>query len=49
MDRKMMACAEKKYFLCDSSKFGVVRPFTLCTKEDVDEILCDIELEFLSL
>ncbi|MBQ7916246.1 MAG: DeoR/GlpR transcriptional regulator [Firmicutes bacterium] len=49
MDQAMMYHARKKYFLCDSSKFGVVRPFTLCTKEDVDEILCDIELEFLPL
>ena len=43
--RVMMERARKKIFLCDSSKFGLVKPFTLCTKDEVDVILCDRELE----
>ena len=46
MRRVMLHQAKKRIFLCDSSKFGVCRPFTLCRKEDVDEILCDTALTF---
>lgn len=42
--RTMLARADKKLFLCDSSKVGVKRIFTLCTKDDVDEIICDTKL-----
>lgn len=42
--RAMMERAKKKVFLCDSSKIGVRRVFTLCTKDDVDEIVCDVPL-----
>jgi DeoR family glycerol-3-phosphate regulon repressor len=40
----MLQNAAKKVFLCDSSKIGVRRVFTLCTKDDVDEIVCDVPL-----
>ncbi|MBR4889422.1 MAG: DeoR/GlpR transcriptional regulator [Clostridia bacterium] len=46
MRRQMLRHAKKKYFLCDSSKFGVCKPFTLCTKDSVDEIICDAPLAF---
>ena len=42
--RIMLARAEKKIFLCDSSKLGQKRLFTVCTKKDVDQILCDAPL-----
>lgn len=42
--RAMMERAKRKVFLCDSSKIGVRRVFTLCTKNDVDDILCDVPL-----
>ena len=37
----MLARSKKKIFLCDSSKLGMVKTFTICTKDDVDQILCD--------
>ena len=37
----MLSRAEKKIFLCDSSKVGLRKTFTLCTKDDVDAIICD--------
>lgn len=42
--RVMLQAAEKKYFLCDSSKLGQKRTFILCTKDDVDGIICDSAL-----
>ena len=42
--RVMLSSAKKKIFLCDSSKVGKVKTFTLCTKEDVDMIICDSKL-----
>ena len=39
--RVMLARAKKRIFLCDSSKIGQKRTFTLCTKDDVDAIICD--------
>lgn len=42
--RVMLTRAEKKIFLCDSSKLGQKRLFTVCTKKDVDRILCDVPL-----
>lgn len=42
--RIMLARAEKKIFLCDSSKLGQKRLFTVCTKKDVDRILCNAPL-----
>jgi len=39
--KAMMARAQKRIFLCDSSKLGEKRTFAVCTKDDVDEIICD--------
>lgn len=44
--KAMLMQAKRKVFLCDSTKFGIVRPFTLCRKEDVSDIICDTELSF---
>ena len=43
---KMLKNAKQKVFLCDYSKFGVTRPFILCTKDDVDKIICEKKIEF---
>lgn len=40
----MLSRAKKKIFLCDSSKVGLQKAFKLCTKDDVDIILCDQKL-----
>lgn len=37
----MLSRAKKKIFLCDSSKLGIKKTFTLCSKDDVDIIICD--------
>jgi DeoR/GlpR family transcriptional regulator of sugar metabolism len=42
--RTMLSRATKKVFLCDSSKLCKKRTFTLCTKDDVDEMICDTAL-----
>ncbi|MBQ8345583.1 MAG: DeoR/GlpR transcriptional regulator [Clostridia bacterium] len=42
--RVMLERAAQRIFLCDSSKLGVRRVFTLCRRTDVDEILCDVPL-----
>ena len=42
----MLSRASKKIFLCDSSKIGLKKTFTLCTKDDVDEIICDSKMPF---
>lgn len=42
--RAMLERSRRRVFLCDSSKIGVRRFFTLCTKDDVDEIVCDVKL-----
>lgn len=42
--RKMLTRANKKIFLCDSSKLGLKKTFTLCTKDDIDVIICDKKL-----
>ena len=44
--RVMLSRAKKKIFLCDSSKLGLRKPFTLCTKDDVDAIICDKPLPY---
>lgn len=36
--------ARKKFFLCDASKIGVQKMFTVCGKEDIDDIVCDVPL-----
>lgn len=42
--RVMLSRARRRIFLCDSSKIGIHRVFTLCTRENVDDILCDTPL-----
>lgn len=42
----MLSHADRQIFLCDSTKFGLIRPFTLCRKEDITDIICDKELTF---
>ncbi len=42
--RKMLSNAKTKIFLCDSSKIGLKKTFTLCTKDDVDLIISDKKL-----
>lgn len=42
--RVMLSRSERKIFLCDGTKLGVKRMFTLCGKEDVDEIICNVKL-----
>lgn len=42
--RAMLSRAAKKIFLCDSTKLGLRKTFTLCTKDDVDVIICDKNL-----
>jgi len=44
--RVMMEQAKRRIFLCDSSKIGVRRPFLLCTKDAVEEIISDVPLSF---
>ena len=39
--RVMLTRAERRYFLCDSSKLGVKQTFTLCHKDDITEIIDD--------
>lgn len=38
----MLSRAQKRIFLCDSSKFGKSYPFTLCNVADVTEIISDV-------
>ena len=40
----MLSRAKKKIFLCDSTKIGLNYTFTVCNKDDVDEIICDKKL-----
>lgn len=40
----MLSRAKKKIFLCDSSKIGSKYTFTVCNKDEVDEIICDEKL-----
>lgn len=42
--RVMLTRARRRVFLCDSSKIGIRRVFTLCTRRDVTDILCDAPL-----
>ncbi len=44
--RRMLACAERKYFVCDSSKIGKEFLFHVCSFQDIDGIICDKELCF---
>ena len=40
----MFSRAKKKIFLCDSSKLGIEKTFKLCTKDEVDAIICNQKL-----
>ena len=42
--RVMLSRAHRRVFLCDSSKIGIRRLFTLCSRHEVTDILCDIPL-----
>ncbi len=44
--KAMMEHSKTKIFLCDSTKFGIVKAFRLCGKDDVDKIICDAPLSF---
>jgi len=39
--KAMLSRSKKKIFLCDSSKLGLQKTFTLCNKDEVDLIICD--------
>ncbi len=42
--KKVLSRAERSYFLCDCSKIGKQSLFTVCRKDDVEEIFCDGKL-----
>lgn len=42
--KKMLSRSKTKIFLCDSSKLGLEKTFVLCTKNDIDFIICDKQL-----
>ena len=42
--RVMLERSKQKYFLCDSSKLGVKKLFTVCEKNALDGIICDSKL-----
>ncbi len=42
--KKVLSRAGRSYFLCDGSKIGKQSLFTVCRKEEIDEIICDIKL-----
>ncbi len=39
--RVMLSRAKRKYFLCDSSKLGERRLFTLCNRDELTGVICD--------
>ena len=42
--RVMITRAAQQYFLCDSSKIGAQKMFTLCHKDDITSVICDTRL-----
>ena len=42
--RVMIKQAKRQYFLCDSSKIGLQKMFTLCHRDDITDVICDKEL-----
>ena len=42
--RMMLSHADRQFFLCDSSKLGVRKMFTLCSKDDITDVICDSAL-----
>ena len=43
--REMIKNANKKVFLCDSTKLNRSSPFKLCNMEDIDYIICNQEIK----
>lgn len=39
--RVMIASSDRQFFLCDSSKLGVRKMFSLCSKDDITDVICD--------
>ena len=33
--------SEKKYFLCDKSKFGIKSTYVVCTRDDIDDVITE--------
>lgn len=46
--QKVLKRAAKSYFLCDSSKIGRRNLFTVCHKDDLDGIFCNVKLPWES-
>ena len=44
--KAMLSRSKKKIFLCDSSKLGLQKTFTLCNKDAVDLIICDKKISW---
>lgn len=44
--RIMLERSKEKYFLCDSSKIGKVKPYKLCHARELTQIICDVEVDF---
>jgi DeoR family myo-inositol catabolism operon transcriptional repressor len=42
--RVMIKQSEKQFFLCDSSKIGIRKMFTLCNKDELTGVICDKKL-----
>jgi len=42
----MLERADKAYFLCDDSKYGVKKTFTLCHKSAVTDVICNTPLSW---
>ena len=42
--RVMIEHSKRRYFLCDSSKIGVRKMFTLCHKDDLTGVICNKNL-----
>lgn len=43
--RLMLQHARKKYFLCDSSKFGKTFLFTVCNANEIDGVISDVDVD----
>ena len=42
--RIMIKQSKMQFFLCDSSKIGIRKMFTLCHKDDITDVICDKKL-----
>jgi len=42
--RVMIEHSRKQFFLCDSSKLGIQKMFTLCHKDNITGVICDKKL-----